>query len=55
MSSNWELIKAQKPNGRLIFIHTPKCGGSYASQLTKKFDIQNKGHTQATEEEGKTI
>jgi hypothetical protein len=32
----------------LIFIHTPKCGGSYVSSVLTSLKIQNIGHNQAT-------
>ena len=32
---------------KLIFIHTPKCGGSYVSQILSDLNITNRGHNQA--------
>ena len=34
-------------NKKLVFIHTPKCGGSYVSHILSHLKITNKGHTQA--------
>ena len=31
----------------LVFIHTPKCGGSYVSKILSHLKITNKGHEQA--------
>ena len=42
-----ELIK-KKNNKELVFIHTPKCGGSYVSNILSHLKIKNNGHTQAT-------
>jgi len=35
----------------LIFIHTPKCGGSYVATILSHLNIKNKGHTQANPHE----
>ena len=34
-------------NTKLHFIHTPKCAGSYASNILKDLKIHNMGHNQA--------
>ena len=34
-------------NKELVFIHTPKCGGSYVSNILSHLKITNKGHNQA--------
>ena len=34
-------------NKKLVFIHTPKCGGSYVSSILSHLNIENKGHEQA--------
>jgi hypothetical protein len=52
---DWVMIKERKPNAQLIFIHTPKCAGSYATKILDKFGIRNKHHHQATTKEGKNI
>ncbi len=39
-------LKSNK-NKNLIFIHTPKCGGSYVSNILSHLKITNKGHEQA--------
>ena len=36
----------------LIFIHTPKCGGSYVGSILSYLKIKNKGHNQAILNEG---
>jgi hypothetical protein len=48
----WEKIIQNKKNKKLIFVHTPKCGGSYASKILSDLDIENKGHNQAIKREG---
>ena len=40
-----ELITNKK---ELVFIHTPKCAGSYVSTILSHLKIKNNGHTQAT-------
>ena len=44
-----------KNNEPLIFIHTPKCGGTYVAQILKDLNIKNKGHKQAIKNEGITF
>ena len=51
----WEQIKKKKNNAKLCFIHTPKCGGTYAIQILKDLNIKNKGHNQANENDGITF
>jgi hypothetical protein len=41
-----ELIKS-KNKKELVFIHTPKCGGSYVSTILSHLKIKNNGHLQA--------
>jgi len=41
-----ELIK-NKNNKELVFIHTPKCGGSYVTSILLYLKIKNVGHQQA--------
>jgi hypothetical protein len=41
-----------KEKHNLIFIHTPKCGGSFANSILKDLHIINKGHNQAVKNEG---
>ena len=36
----------------LIFIHTPKCGGTYAREILKDLEITIKGHKQGIKNEG---
>ena len=49
MSNNiyWKKILDEKPNGKLIFIHTPKCGGTYVNSILTGLNIINRGHHQA--------
>jgi len=51
---NFILNKKQNENNKinLIFIHTPKCGGSYVSSICRDLNIKNKHHNQAVENEG---
>jgi hypothetical protein len=51
MNRKWKEEKETKPNGKLIFTHTPKCGGTYTIQILQYFNIINKGHKLATHEE----
>lgn len=39
-----ELVSSQK---ELVFIHTPKCAGSYVSSILLHLKIKNNGHEQA--------
>jgi hypothetical protein len=41
-----ELIKS-KNKKELVFIHTPKCGGTYVSTILSHLKIKNNGHLQA--------
>lgn len=45
------MIKSYKKNKPLIFIHTPKCGGTYASTILNNLNIINNGHLQANDNE----
>jgi hypothetical protein len=40
---------------KLIFVHTPKCGGSYVQSILSHFKIKSKGHVQAVPEDGITF
>jgi hypothetical protein len=48
----WQKIMDENPDSKLIFIHTPKCGGSYVSKILKDLNISKKGHHQAIKNEG---
>jgi hypothetical protein len=48
----WNDIKEKALNKNLIFIHTPKCAGSYVSRILQDFKIINKGHNNAIINEG---
>ena len=49
-------MKSQINNGKkLSFIHTPKCGGTYASQYMTACNIENKKHKQATKNSNKVF
>jgi len=41
--ASWEKIRNENPDGKLMFIHTPKCGGSYVSKILRDLNIHNKG------------
>jgi len=47
-----EDIKHINKGKPLIFIHTPKCGGTFFRQVCEEFNIIYKGHKQAIEGEG---
>ena len=49
-----ELLKKSSVR-KLIFIHTPKCGGSYVSTILAHLNIINKAHTPAIKDEGINI
>jgi hypothetical protein len=57
MYSNYSLeeLLNRKTKKNLIFIHTPKCGGTYVSSILTQFNIQNKNHNQAIPNEGLTF
>lgn len=42
-------------NKKLIFIHTPKCAGSFVSTILRHLKIESKGHVQAIPNEGITF
>jgi len=46
----WEQFKTK--NAKLIFIHTPKCGGNYVAPILNNLQIINKHHKQAVKNEG---
>ena len=48
MIKNWKEIEKRKKNYPLLFIHTPKCGGSYVNTILKDLNIKRNGHHQAT-------
>jgi hypothetical protein len=50
-----EQKEKEKNKTNLIFIHTPKCGGSYVSHICRDLNITNKGHNQAEKNEGITF
>lgn len=52
--NHWKMLKASKPKHRLLFIHSPKCGGTYVKQILKDLGIKTKGHRRATIEDNKT-
>ena len=53
--NHWQHIKELKENQNLVFIHTPKCGGTYVSQILSKLKIKNNHHTQASSNQGITF
>ena len=48
----WTQIKQQKPDAKLLFVHTPKCGGTYTSFILKNLGIKYKEHNHPQENEG---
>jgi hypothetical protein len=50
-----EELLIKKTTQDLIFIHTPKCGGTYVGSILKHFNILNKVHKQAIPNEGITF
>ena len=40
---------------KLIFIHTPKCGGTFIASILSQLKIRNKGHNRAIKNEGLTF
>ena len=48
----WEKVKHGKKDQPLVFIHTPKCGGTYARIVLGDLGIKNKRHRQAVKDEG---
>jgi hypothetical protein len=49
---HWKYVVDKKKTTRLIFIHTPKCAGTYAGKIIDDLNIYNKHHTLADEGEG---
>ena len=49
MIYDWKKIK-EKKGLKLVFIHTPKCGGSYVNSILRYVRIKRNGHFQATKE-----
>lgn len=43
-----EIVDDFKNNKELVFVHTPKCGGTYTSYILKHLQIKNISHLQAT-------
>ena len=43
----WNKINIKKNNKPLIFIHTPKCGGTFVNSILRKLNIARKGHKRA--------
>ena len=52
---HWESILNKKKNQSLVFIHTPKCGGTFANKILRDLNIKTKGHNRALENEGITF
>jgi hypothetical protein len=40
-------IRTEYIHKQLVFVHTPKCGGTYATNILKDLGIPNKEHVQA--------
>ena len=52
---NLEELISNKTTKKLIFVHTPKCGGTYVSSILSHLQIENKGHNKAATNEGITF
>jgi len=52
---NLQELVNKKSNKKLIYIHTPKCGGTYVGTILNHLGIHNKGHKQAIQNEGITF
>ena len=48
-------VRRNKPRQPLVFIHTPKCGGSYVATVLRSHNIRCKGHNPATRMDGITF
>ena len=48
----WQQMMDANPDRKLIFIHTPKCGGTYVSKILNDLNISKKGHQSAIKNEG---
>ena len=49
-----DMLKKYKNNSdKLIFVHIPKCGGTYVRTIIKKFGIKNTHHNQAIKNKNK--
>ena len=44
-----EELLSNKNNKKLVFVHTPKCGGTYVRSILSHLGIQNKGHSHYTQ------
>tara|TARA_Y100000389_G_C17456128_1_gene518292 strand:+ start:2459 stop:3052 length:594 start_codon:yes stop_codon:yes gene_type:complete len=51
LPSYWKDIQIKKNTNELIFIHTPKTGGSYVNQILQDLKIKNYEHNQASPNE----
>jgi len=51
----WKTVKKKKRKKKLVFIHTPKCGGTYAGEIFKDLGIKNKFHNRANKRDGITF
>jgi hypothetical protein len=49
---HWKRVVDKKKTTRLIFIHTPKCAGTYAGKIIDDLNIYNKHHASAYKDEG---
>lgn len=48
MEKHWQKVREQKHGKKLLFIHTPKCGGNYTRAILDKLCIDNLGHKRVT-------
>jgi len=49
------LLLKNQSNKKLIFVHTPKCGGTYVASILSHLKIINKKHVKAIPNEGITF
>lgn len=47
MYSNIDILELRETKKELIFIHTPKCAGTYVANILRHLNIKNNNHNQA--------
>lgn len=54
ITNQWNVIKSQKKNYKLLFIHNPKCGGTFVKDILTDINIKTKpSHAVATSNDQK--
>lgn len=51
----WRRVYDMSPNSKLLFVHIPKCGGTYAAQILKVLNISNNFHSKARQKNSVTF